>query len=202
MTKPEPLAADMLYRQCDPQQLSFETTAEIEDLTDAIGQPRAEEAVRFGIGIQQHGYNLFSLGPEGMGKQTIVRRFLVQKAATQPPPPDWCYVNNFDEPQKPRALRLPVGTGSQFRQDVRQLVEELRASIPAAFETDEYRARRQVIEQEVKDKQQEAFEQARASARAKAHRRNPSRVLDWTFCIVPAHTGPIDRAFPDLCCRK
>ncbi|HVB33987.1 MAG TPA: AAA family ATPase [Patescibacteria group bacterium] len=164
MAKSEPLPAEKLYRPCDPQQFSFETTTELEDMTEAIGQGRAVEAVRFGIGIQQRGYNLFSLGPEGMGKQTMVRRFLEQKAATEPTPPDWCYVNNFDDPQKPRALRLPVGTGSQFRQDVQQLVEELRASIPAAFETEEYRARRQVIEQEVKDKQQEAFEQLHGEA--------------------------------------
>lgn len=164
MAKPEPLETELLYRPCDPREFSFETTHELEDLTETIGQPRAVEAVRFGIGIQQRGYNLFSLGPEGMGKQTIVRRFLEQKAATQPTPPDWCYVNNFDEPQKPRILCLPLGTGSQFREDVHQLVEELRASIPAAFETEEYRARRQVIEQEVKDKQQGALEQLRTVA--------------------------------------
>jgi predicted ATP-dependent protease len=164
MIKTEPLQPEMLYRPCDPQSLSFETTNDLEDITETIGQPRAVEAVRFGIGIQQRGYNLFSLGPEGMGKQTMVRRFLEGKAATQPTPPDWCYVNNFDEPQKPRILRLPAGMGSRFRHDVQQLVEELRAAIPAAFETEEYRARRQVIEQEVKDKQQGAFEQSRAEA--------------------------------------
>ena len=164
MAKPEPLSADLLCRPCDPQQFTFETTADLEDLTEAIGQARAVEAVRFGIGIQQHGYNLFSLGPEGMGKQTMVRRFIEQKAATEPTPPDWCYVNNFDDPPKPLAIRLPVGTGAPFRQDVQQLLDELRASIPAAFESEEYRARRQVIEQEVKDKQQEAFERLHGEA--------------------------------------
>ena len=167
MAKTEPLQPDKLYHPCDPQELSFKTTQELEDLTETIGQPRAVEAVRFGIGIQQRGYNLFSLGPEGMGKQTMVRRFLQQKAATQPTPPDWCYVNNFEEPQKPHILCLPVGTGSRFRQDVHQLVEELRSAIPAAFETEEYRTRRQVIEQEVKDKQQSAFEQLRTVAQSR-----------------------------------
>ncbi len=158
------LSPELLCHSCDAKQFSFETTDELESLAEVVGQPRAVEAVRFGIGIRQPGYNLFALGPEGMGKQTIVRRFLEQKAATEPTPSDWCYVNNFDDPQKPRVLRLPTGRGAELREDVERMVEELRAAIPAAFETEEYRARRQVIEQEVKEKQQNAFEQLRAEA--------------------------------------
>jgi predicted ATP-dependent protease len=158
------LAPEQLCHSCDGKQFSFETTDELEILREVVGQPRVVEAVRFGIGIRQPGYNLFALGPEGMGKQTIVRRFLEQKAATEPTPSDWCYVNNFDDPQKPRVLRLPTGRGAELREDVDRLIEELRAAIPAAFETEEYRARRQVIEQEVKEKQQNAFEQLRGEA--------------------------------------
>jgi lon-related putative ATP-dependent protease len=158
------LAPEQLCQPCAAKQFSFETTDELKDLAEVVGQDRAVEATRFGIGIRQPGYNLFLLGPEGMGKQTIVRRFLEEKAATEPTPSDWCYVNNFDETQEPRALRLPTGLGGKLREDVARLVEELRATIPAAFETEEYRARRQVIEQEVKEKQQEAFEQLRGEA--------------------------------------
>jgi predicted ATP-dependent protease len=164
MAPKEPLKPEVLYQSCDPQQFRFETTADLEELKDVIGQPRAVEAVQFGIGIRRQGYNLFSLGPAGIGKQTIVRGFLEQQAATEPVPPDWCYVNNFDEPQNPRSLRLPPGKGGELRQDAERLVEELRATIPAAFETEEYRARRQVIEQEVKDQQQGSFEELRSEA--------------------------------------
>jgi len=158
------LAPEQLCQPCAAKQFSFETTDELKDLAEVVGQDRAVEATRFGIGIRQPGYNLFLLGPEGMGKQTIVRRFLEEKAATEPTPSDWCYVNNFDETQEPRALRLPTGLGGKLREDVARLVEELRGAIPAAFETEEYRARRQVIEQEVKEKQQEAFEHLRGEA--------------------------------------
>jgi predicted ATP-dependent protease len=158
------LEPEQLCRPCATNQFAFETTDDLKDLVEVVGQDRAVEATRFGIGIRQPGYNLFLLGPQGLGKQTIVRRFLEQKAATEPAPSDWCYVNNFDEPQEPRALRLPTGLGTQFRDDVARLVEELRATIPAAFETEEYRARRQVIEQEVKEKQQQTFEELRVEA--------------------------------------
>ncbi len=56
------------YHYCDPQEFSFETTAEIETLTHFIGQERALEAVDFGIGIRQSGFNLFIVGPEGFGR--------------------------------------------------------------------------------------------------------------------------------------
>ena len=85
----QPLKAEMLCRGCDPGQFSFETTAELEDLTEIIGQARAVEAVQFGIGILQDGYNLFCLGPAGVGKHYIVRHFLDEKAATEPAPNDW-----------------------------------------------------------------------------------------------------------------
>ena len=35
-----------------------------------------------------------------------------QRAADEPTPPDWCYVNNFADPQKPRCLSLARGQGA------------------------------------------------------------------------------------------
>ena len=42
-------------------------------MDEILGQERALEAVEFGIGIRQKGFNLFVLGPPGLGKQTMVR---------------------------------------------------------------------------------------------------------------------------------
>src|SRR5215510_8197240 len=107
----KPLEATALYQRCDPTQFTFESTADLEDLAEVIGQARAVEAVRFGVGIRRKGFNLFALGPEGTGKYAVVRHYLERQAATHPPPSDWCYVNNFVEPHKPCALRLPPGDG-------------------------------------------------------------------------------------------
>ena len=67
-----PLPAQQLRQRCNPAQFDFETTAELEDLNDVLGQERAVEAIRFGIGIQREGYNLFALGPSGTGKRTTI----------------------------------------------------------------------------------------------------------------------------------
>lgn len=158
------LKAAELYQRCDPAQFTFETTADLEDLTEVVGQPRAVEAMQFGMGIQRDGYNIFALGPSGTGKRSFVRQFFEQRAGTEPIPSDWCYVNNFEEPHKPRTIRLPPGKGVEFRQDMEQLVEGLRTALSAAFESEEYQTRRQVISEEFQEQQTQAFKELQQQA--------------------------------------
>ena len=150
MDVPAPLPPDALRRVTDPAGLGFATTAELQDLDQIVGQDRAVEAVRFAIGMRHDGYNLFALGPEGIGKYHVIRQFLERRAATEPVPPDVCYVHDFEQPQRPRALRLPVGRGAALRDAMDRLSLELRSAIPAAFETDEYRDRKAALEDEAK----------------------------------------------------
>jgi lon-related putative ATP-dependent protease len=160
----KPLDVERLCWRFNASELPFETTAELPDLTEVIGQARATEAIRFGLGIRREGYNLFVLGPSGTGRHTIVRRFLDHQASTEPVPPDWCYVFNFEKPHKPLALRLPAGVGTRLQRHMERLVEDLRVAIPAAFEAEEYRARRQEIEEGLKEKHERAFEELRREA--------------------------------------
>ena len=164
MSSIQPLAPEALCTQCDPAQFSFATTAELEDLTQVVGQARAIEALKFGIGIRRSGYNLFVLGAPGTGKRTVVRQFLDEKAVHETPPPDWCYVNNFQEAHKPRVMQLPAGTGLKLKNDMDQLMADLRVAIPAVFESEEYRARHQEMEQQLKEQHERAFEELRKEA--------------------------------------
>ena len=166
-TSPFALTADQLYRHSDPALFPFETTAALPDLAEVIAQPRAVEAVRFGIGMRAPGYNLFAMGPSGIGKATTIRQFLVREAAKQPVPDDWCYVYNFADPRRPRALRLPPGAGRTLRKDVQALIAELRRAIPAAFESEEYEARKQRIAQKLREKQEAMLAQLRQAAEAR-----------------------------------
>ncbi|MGD2078463.1 MAG: AAA family ATPase, partial [Chloroflexota bacterium] len=159
-----PLEASALRQPCDPDQFSFDSTAELQDLDEVIGQERAVDAIHFGIGIQQKGYNLFALGPNGTGKYTSVHRSLSIRAANEPVPPDWCYVFNFDQPDRPNALRLPAGQGTTLNQEMKRLVAELFVVIPAAFEGEEYQNQRRAIESEFQDKQESALEEIRQEA--------------------------------------
>ncbi len=162
-----PLPASALCWRCDSEKLQFDTTDDLDDLQEFLGQARALDAVRFGIGIRRDGYNLYVLGPPGVGKRTIVQSFLEQKAVADPAPPDWCYVQNFDEPHKPRALRLPASRGSEFVADMEGLIEDLRTSIPAALEMEEHKSRIQEIEQETKERQSSEFQQLSEKAQSR-----------------------------------
>jgi lon-related putative ATP-dependent protease len=160
-----PLAIDQLYRRTDPSLFDSATTGDLPDVPDFIGQDRAMKAIRFGVSISRQGYNIFALGPSGTGKYSLVRRYVEQHAAAEPPPSDWCYVNNFEQPYMPRALRLPAGRGKELRQDMERLIEDLRTTLASVFESEEYQTRRQSLEVEFQERQQESLQQLQEQAR-------------------------------------
>ncbi|MGH7064312.1 MAG: AAA family ATPase, partial [Stellaceae bacterium] len=155
LARPLPPAA--LYRRCDPAELPFALCSELEDAPGQIGQERAVEAIGFAMRMRRKGYNIYALGATGTGRHALVEELLRDRAAGEPAPPDWCYVNNFADPQQPRRLSLPPGRGAGLAAAMKRLVEELRAALPAAFERDEYRARREVIDQQLKQRNEDAF---------------------------------------------
>lgn len=161
----QPLTPELLFKACDPAEFDFATTEELADTGVIIGQERALDAIQFGIAIAQRGYNLFALGPSGAGKLTAVKEIVTREAERQPIPDDWCYVNNFAHPSKPKALKLPAGQGKRFAKDMEHLIEELSTAIPAAFEGEECRNRSEEIEEEAKEREFSAVNDLRAEAK-------------------------------------
>lgn len=161
---PRSLGPQDLYRHCDPATLSFDTTAELADLNEIVGQDRAVEAIHFGVETKLHGYNIFVLGPQGTGRHSYVQRHLAIAAASETTADDWCYVNNFVNPRAPIALRLPAGKARAFRDDIDKLIGEAYAAIPAAFESENYFERRQAIEQDFQKEQARLFQEVQKHA--------------------------------------
>ena len=159
MTAHPPLQAALLHLSCDPEQLGFESTAELEDIAETIGQMRAMDALHFGTSIRHDGYNLFVLGPSGIGKRSLVLQLLEKKAGGEQKPADWCYVNNFTHPHKPQAICLPSGQGSALRTGMEKLVEYLKSAIPALFESEEYHAKAEAIREEFNTHQEMLFKE-------------------------------------------
>ncbi|MGD8206696.1 MAG: ATP-binding protein, partial [Thiohalocapsa sp.] len=185
-----PLPPERLYRRCDHQQLDFETTADLQTSRGLIGQERAADAVRFGIGMRHKGYNLFVLGPTGMGRHALVRQQVERRAAEEPVPPDWCYVFNFGDMHSPNALRLPPGRGARLRRDMEQLVGDLRDAISGVFESDEYRTRVQSMHEELEEQQEKSFNEIQEKAKEKdiLLLRTPTGIT-----LAPRHKGkPLD----------
>lgn len=180
------LSPDALGWRCDPESLGFTVTDELEDLQEIPGQERASEAITFALDMERPGYNVFALGPEDAGMHDSVRRALENKAEGRPAPSDWCYLANFGKPHRPLALRLPAGKGAEFRADMRQFIDDVRDALTAAFESEDYRTQRQVLEEEFKDAQEEAIETVsdEAKRRSLVIMRSP-----LGFAVAPARDG-------------
>lgn len=159
------LSVDQLYQVCDLNQFDFETTAELETLAKPLGQDRALEAIEFGVDIKWQGFNVFALGDPGVGKHQLVDAILAGRTTDGSPQYDWCYVNNFDDPQKPLLLKLESGMGAQFSKDMLQLVEDLLTSLPSSFQNEDYRSRRREIDEEMNERYEAAFSKLEADAK-------------------------------------
>ncbi|MGL5269477.1 MAG: Lon protease family protein [Selenomonadaceae bacterium] len=146
------LGAEQLRFYCDEDCLAFSTTATVPPLDGMIGQDRAVKAVEFGLNTKKLGYNIFISGMVGTGKFTYAKQVVRRMAKQQTVPQDWCYVNNFDESGQPVAISLPPGMGRLFRQDMKELIENLRSEVPKAFSSDDYEQERAFILKDFQDK--------------------------------------------------
>jgi lon-related putative ATP-dependent protease len=120
-----------------------ESTKNLLPLSEIIGQERAVRALKFGLGIKNHGFNMYVAGYPGTGRKTAVKSFVEAQAKTQSVPSDWCYVNNFSNQYEPKAIRLPAGKGKEFHNDMKTFIENIRNALPKAFESEDYVARRE-----------------------------------------------------------
>jgi predicted ATP-dependent protease len=186
----ERIAPEALRKICPPESLPFASTDELEALEEIVAQDRAVQAITFGIGVRSAGFNLFALGPPGTGKATAVRRFLNREAAKLPTPPDWCYVNNFADPHRPKTIKLQPGRAKVFQQHCERMVEDFKTGIPRAFETEAYEQQKNTITQAAEKEQGRELEglKERVEARGFGLAKTPSGLA-----AVPVLRGkPLD----------
>ncbi|MFN2275642.1 MAG: Lon-like protease helical domain-containing protein, partial [Anaerolineales bacterium] len=115
-----------LRSTCDPSLLGCSSSQEMTILEKIIGQERAARSLNFGLGIDTRGFNIYVAGLPGTGRTTTVRRFLEDRARTAKVPSDWCYVNNFKDPSRPQALKLPPGRAKEMQSDINHLIDGIK----------------------------------------------------------------------------
>jgi lon-related putative ATP-dependent protease len=139
--KPESLRAFI-----DPESLGFETTLDVTPAKEkVVGQDRAVRALEFGLGVRDLEYNIFVAGPPRAGKTETIMAYVQELAAKEPAPPDWIYVHNFKDPEKPQAMSLPPGKGRVLKTDMEELISSLKVQIPEVFESEDYSNRRETL---------------------------------------------------------
>ncbi len=135
------LSPEKLRLECPPDQVGCETSAELGPVDGIIGQDRALKALKFGVEMKGKGFNVYVAGPPITGKRPAARSFLENIAKTRPVPPDWVYVNNFQNPYEPKTLRLPPGRAKVFQKDMKNLVDQAKRAVPAALQNEEFVSR-------------------------------------------------------------
>ncbi len=132
---------------CPEKLFKFKTTAELEPLDKIVGQPRAVEAIRLGAELYSKGYNIFVSGISGTGRSYTVKKILQEVATHKPMLFDYCYVNNFDDPDSPTLIKLQSGKGKEFSKSMNNAIVLLRQRLPKLFEEDRYQnSRRKIME--------------------------------------------------------
>ena len=110
-----------------------------------IGQERAIKALKLGLGMKAHGFNIYVSGATGTGKLTAVTNFVESQAKNEAVPNDWCYVNNFKDSYRPEKLSLPPGNAVKFKKEMKCLVNDIYHALVKAFESEEFASRKQKL---------------------------------------------------------
>jgi len=131
-----------------------------------VGQKRAMEAIEFGIAMSDPEYNIYMAGRTDTGATYIARSFLEEIAKKQDPPPDWCYVHNFKETDKPIALKIPPGQGGDLKKALDDLTRGLKETIRTALNADDYRYKEQVLRKEYENKRRKIVDALRENVEA------------------------------------
>src|SRR5260370_5619777 len=132
------LPPEKLRLECPPGKVECKTSEELAHLEGIVGQDRALKALTFGMEMTGKGLNVFTAGPQVTGKRPATRSYLEKIRKTKPTPPDWCYVNNFQNPYEPKALKLPAGKAKIFQKDLKNLIDQVKRAVPAALQSEEF----------------------------------------------------------------
>jgi len=157
---------EKLRRNCDPASFAFETTDELAPIGTMVGQVRALRAIDLGLEIPTRGFNIFALGESGSGKTTNILRQLERKAATEPLPDDMCYVYDFENPARPRVLRLPAGQGRLLAKAMDGFVRELKRIIARVLSDKVFGQERERLRADAIRKADRLFRRYETQARA------------------------------------
>ena len=159
------LTSEEIRVRCEEREFACRTSAELFPLDNIVGQKRALEALRFGLMIEDKGFNVYVAGIPGTGRTTAVSKYVHELATRGSTASDWCYVTNFEDQYQPRALELPSSRGWQLALHMERFIEMAHISLSQMLESDEYITQREQLFRTFKNKQQEMGNQMEEEAR-------------------------------------
>jgi lon-related putative ATP-dependent protease len=192
------LDKNALYNTADLHLLTCKSTKELAPIDEIVGQERAQKAVEFAMSIKEKGYNIYAIGQNGLGKRTMVLRYLSRHNHELSTLVDWCYVNNFDDIRTPKVLPLPPGLGTQFRQDIEKMMAKLTNALPLAFDNELYISRAEKLKNELATQQQVELEAITQTAKEKGISLTITPQGDYQFIAMNGEEMHTEETFDEL----
>lgn len=158
------LSPSKLRTKFDHKKLNCKSTEELIPLEGIIGQDRAVKALRFGLNIEDGGFNIFVSGYSGTGRMTGVKNFVEELAKSKPVPPDWVYVNNFKNSYEPKAVKLPSGKGKIFADNMDIFISSIRELLPKTFSSKDYAEKKESITRVIEEEKNRLLQNLRKKA--------------------------------------
>lgn len=122
--------------------------------------------------MDKPGYNLFVAGLSATGKASAIRAHLqsvvdiLDQQEKPKPKSDWFYVYNFDDPDRPQALRLPIGMGRTFCSRLTGIPGELREEVPKSLKSEGYEGQRRSLQEAGRQATQQLIAELEMTAQA------------------------------------
>jgi cell division protein FtsB len=163
MTDSLKLTLDTLKATIDLNSIDF--TAPLDSQSSILGQERAQSALEFGIAMPNSGYNIFVMGETGSGRLSMIMQYLQALAPSKSAPSAYAYVDNFENSREPIAIQLPAEHGHDFCKAIENLITNVLATFPAAFENPSYQQKKTAVERQFVHTYRDATEYVDAKAR-------------------------------------
>jgi len=173
--------------QIDTTEFEFEITDELEPLGEIVGQPRAMKALDLGLGVRHRNYHIYVAGLVGTGRLDLVREAIEARLGDSPVPPDWMFVNNFDEPDCPISLCLTAGRGSRLKRDLEELIEYLREALPKAFREEDFGQEKEKLRKHYREKGDELLSELEKLA--EGHGMTVQQMPNGQILFIPLKDG-------------
>ncbi|MDR9827586.1 ATP-binding protein [Vibrio sp. FNV 38] len=192
------LQAENLYNTAKLEQFPCKSTKELAPIDEIVGQERAQKAVEFAMSIKEKGYNIYAIGHNGLGKRTMILRYLNRHQFDSGTLFDWCYVANFEDIRTPRVLKLPCGVGHRFRQDIEVLMTKLVKAMPLAFDNEMYISRAERLKNQLAQKQEIELEKISKTAKEKGISLTLTPLGDYQFVAMDGEELHTEETFEAL----
>ena len=163
MTDSLKLTCNTLKATVDLNEIDF--AAPLDSKTGILGQERAQSALEFGIAMPNSGYNIFVMGETGSGRLSMIMQYLHALAPNHSAPSSYAYVDNFENSREPIAIKLPAEHGHHFCKAIENLITNVLATFPAAFENPSYQQKKTAVERQFVHTYRDATEYVDAQAR-------------------------------------